>query len=41
MKLTQIAVIVVSSLLLSCTSTVSGNAQTKTQREKTATSTLR
>ena len=37
MKLTQIAVIVVSSLLLSCTSTVSGNAQTKTQREKTAT----
>lgn len=37
MKLTQIAVIVVSSLLLSCTSTVSGNAQSKTQREKTAT----
>ncbi len=36
MKLTQIAVIVVSSLLLSCTSTVSGNAQTKTQTVKTA-----
>jgi membrane-bound lytic murein transglycosylase B len=36
MKLTQIAVIVVSGLLLSCTSTVSGKAQTKTEAVKTA-----
>jgi membrane-bound lytic murein transglycosylase B len=36
MKLTQIAVIVVSGLLLSCTSTVSGKAQAKTEAVKTA-----
>lgn len=35
MKLTQIAVVVLSGLLLSCTNTVSGHAQAQTQKVKT------
>ena len=36
MKLTQIAVVIISGLLLSCTSTVAGNIQSKTEAVPTA-----